>query len=102
MTQSGRPALGAFGFQILRPTWIGASPTEGSSPIAWRGLSALGVPIVALRKGFIIFEFDQSDAFRGGAVPPYILPPDRNIPKDVTLAEQQRDELAYRRFEYMN
>jgi hypothetical protein len=99
-----RDPLAAFALQVLRPTWIGGQPQAGEgNVIAWEGLGVKGVPIVALRAGLIIFQFDQSDEYSGGAVPGYRFPKDiMRKPRNVTDAEKARDELGYRRFGYMN
>ena len=70
--------------------------------MAWEGLGLRDVPITALRNGFVIFEFDESADYAGGAVPAYTLPEDRKIPLEVTKAKRERDDLGYRRFIYMN
>ena len=95
--------LAAFALQVLRPTWIGGEPPPGGgNAIAWEGLGVKGVPICALRAGLIIFRFEQSNEYCGGAVPAYKLPEDMKIPRNVTDAEKARDELGYQRFVYMN
>ena len=105
MRESGRAALGPFALLVLRPTWIGGKPQDiqrERTSVAWEGAGSLDVPIVALRDGMIIFQFDKSKHYSGGEVPPYTLPPDRKIPKGVSQAEDARTQLAYRRFVYMN
>jgi len=103
MDESGRGPLGPFALYVLPPTWVGGKPKPANrTDVAWEGLGLRDVPITALRDGFVIFEFDKSADYAGGAVPAYTLPEDRRIPQDVTKAERERDDLAYRRFIYMN
>ena len=103
MNELGRAPLGPFAFYIIRPTWIGEEPRPNErSSVAWTGNGIQNVPITALRDGFIIFEFDQSADYAGGAVPAYKLPENRQIPPAVSVAERAREDLAYRRFIYMN
>ena len=103
MNESGRGPLGPFALYVLRPTWVGGKPKPANrTDVAWEGLGLRDVPITALRDGFVIFEFDKSADYAGGAVPAYTLPEDRRIPQEVTKAERERDDLGYRRFIYMN
>lgn len=100
-----QPDLGAFALYILRPTWIGGEPKPSKSrEVAWEGMGPQNVPLTALKGGFIIFEFDQSTEYAGGAVPAHELPVNRpaKIPDHVTQADRERVELGYRRFKYMN
>ena len=103
MHEAGRGPLGPFALYVLRPTWIGGEPEPANrADAAWEGLGPGNVPITARRDGFIIFAFDRSDQYAGGEVPAYELPEDRRIPQHVTEADQERDNLGYRRFTYMN
>ena len=103
MNEAGREPLGPFALYILRPTWIAGQPEPANrTDVAWEGLALQDVPITALRDGVIIFEFDKSDEYAGGAVPAYTLPEDRRIPQHVTKADRERIDFGYRRFLYMN
>ncbi len=103
MNESGRGPLGPFALYVLRPTWVGGKPKPTNrTDVAWEGLGLRDVPITALRDGFVIFEFDKSEDYAGGAVPAYALPEDRRIPQHVTKADRERDDLGYHRFVYMN
>jgi hypothetical protein len=103
MNESGQGPLEPFALYLLRPTWVGGQPEPANrTDAAWEGLGLRDVPITALRDGFVIFEFDKSADYAGGAVPAYTLPEDRRIPQHVTKADAERVDLAYRRFIYMN
>ena len=103
MDQRGQGPLGPFALYLLRPTWIGGEPKAAQfGTVAWRQMGLQEVPVTALKDGFIIFEFNESANYAGGAVPGYKLPEDRRVPADVTRASRGRDDLAYRRFKYMN
>lgn len=103
MREAGRAPLGPFALYIMRPTWIDrATSPELHRQVAWQEVGVENVPIVGVRGGFIVFEFDKSPHFSGGDVPAYSLGDDRRIPSNVTRASRDRDELAYRRFTYMN
>jgi len=101
--ESGKPTLNAFALLIQRPTWIGGKPEPADlTKIAWQGEGIYDVPIVALRDGSIIFEFTKAEAYKGGEIPAYTLPRNRKVPKEVTNANRDRVNLAYKRFVYMN
>lgn len=103
MKESGKGSLSPFALYVLRPTWVGGQPKPaGRTDVAWEGVGLRDVPITALRDGFVIFEFDNSPDYTGGAVPAYTLPDDRRVPQHVTKAEAERVDLGYRRFVYMN
>ena len=103
MNEAGRGPLGPFALYVLPPTWVGGKPEPANrTDVAWEGLGLRDVPITALRDGFVIFEFDKSEDYAGGAVPAYALPEDRRIPHNVTKANRERVDLAYHRFVYMN
>ena len=103
MNESARGPLAAFALYVLPPTWVAGKPKlSNHTDVAWEGLGLRDVPITALRNGFVIFEFDESADYAGGAVPAYTLPEDRKIPLEVTKAKRERDDLGYRRFIYMN
>lgn len=103
MNRPAKEPLGPFALLILRPTWIGGKPRPADrTGVAWEGVGVQGVPITALRDGIVIFKFDKSDDYAGGAVPAYTLPENRRIPREVTSADEERDKLGYRRFIYMN
>ena len=103
MREQGRPPLGPFALYILRPAWIGeVHDPRCHQEVAWQAVGVENVPIVALRGGFMVFEFNAAVEYSGGDVPAYTLDTDRRIPTAVTTAEKLRDELAYRRFVYMN
>lgn len=96
--------LAAFALYVLKPVWIGGKPTHEAtqSSVSWSGLGPHDVPIHARRDGFIIFEFDKSPAYCGGAIPSYVPRPKTRIPGPVLEAAEARKTLAYRRFRYMN
>lgn len=103
MHQTGRSPLDSFALYVLRPTWIGGKPEPSKwQEVAWQGIGPQNVPITALQNGFVIFEFDQSTEYAGGAIPPYTLPVSRKIPTHVTRADRDRLDLGYRRCKYMN
>ena len=102
-----KPPLGAFALYFESPqTW----PEDESAKtnhlirhdIAWRRVSSRGVPVLMRRDGFLIFCFDQSPAYQGGAVPAYENEPGKKILGKVVKAEGDRDILMYRRMEYVN
>ncbi len=102
-----RPDLGPFALyaHVHRPLWVSAAPVAGSLgwDVAWRGIGPSEVPISALRCGFVVFEFDQSADYSGGAVPATSKPPSRTkMPDEVIKASRQREKLAYSRVSYMN
>ena len=105
MIESGQDPLGPFALylRLTHPIWIGG-PTDLShaDEIAWKGVGPNGVPIAAKKDAFVIFEFDKSGRYSGGAVPAYELPRDGRRPQHISNADGQRTELAYRRFAYMN
>lgn len=102
-SEPGREPLGPFALYILRPTWIGGRPeSERRNDVVWTARGVNEVPIAALRDGFVIFEFDGAPAYAGGSVPAYTLPENRRVPDHVTKAENDRLNLGYRRFVYMN
>lgn len=102
-SESGREPLGPFALYILRPTWIGNRPESARrNDTVWTAMGVHEVPITALRDGFVIFEFDKSTAYAGGAVPAYTLPESRRVPEHVINAENDRRDLGYRRLVYMN
>ncbi|HUC63086.1 MAG TPA: hypothetical protein VMF53_14130 [Alphaproteobacteria bacterium] len=103
MNEAGQQPLGPFSLCIARPAWIGGLPEQANhSDVVWKHLGPQGVPISALCSGFIIFEFDKSVEYAGGATPAYQLPESRAIPDNVMKAENERRDLSYRRFVYMN
>ncbi len=103
MNEAGRGPLGPFALYVLPPTWVGGKPEPANhTDVAWEGLGLQDVPITALRGGMVIFEFDKSEGYAGGAVPAYALPEDRRIPQHVTKADRECDDLGYNRFVYMN
>jgi hypothetical protein len=97
----GRDKIGAYALQILPPVNIRGAEidTEGT---VWKQEGPKQVPIKAIPGGFIIFEFNKSKHYSGGAVPSYKLGSDRKIPQNVIDADAKRKELAYSRFVYMN
>ena len=103
MNKAGRGPLGPFALCILPPTWVGGRPEPANrTDMAWAGLGPRDVPITALRDGFVIFEFDKSQDYVGGAVPAYALPENGRIPQGVTKADRKRLDLGYHRLVYMN
>ena len=75
MNQPGIGPLGPFALYVLPPTWVGGKPKPANRrDVAWKAPGLCDVPITALRDGLVIFEFDMSASYDGGAVPPYKLP----------------------------
>ena len=101
------PPLGAIALYFGSPQTWPEDERAKKNPlirhdIAWQRVSSRGVPVLMRRDGFLIFCFDQSPAYRGGAVPAYEIEPGRKIPAQVAKAERDRDALMYRRMEYAN
>lgn len=98
-------SLGPFALMITRPTWIGAeSPTRAEIwNEVWAAVGPFQVPIVGLRCGLLIFEFDKAPAYSGGEIPAYTMEDSvTKIPKHIWDAGKRREELAFSRISYMN
>jgi len=94
--------LPAFAVYIGRHVLIGHKDPSGSlTDIVWRGLGPYGVPILARRDGFIIFNFPAVEKYAGGIVPEDEFSAG-GVPDPARKAEEVRADIAYRRFDYMN
>ena len=104
MEKAGRDVLGAIALYLERPTWVDAAPKTAyeRSDVVWSAVGPQDVPILALRDGFVVFEFQRSERYSGGEVPAFALPADRKIPDNVIQAENLRLELTYSRIKYVN
>jgi hypothetical protein len=100
----GRPDLSAYAIHLGKYSWLGSIPRSqfDERQFGWQGLGTGGVPIYAMRNGFLLFNFPESDVYAGGAVPNSPLIEGRQIPPDVLVAREKRNALQYARFAYIN
>jgi hypothetical protein len=102
--QPGYSELPAY---AARATWlhklvIQQVDSNNRDQVVYRAVGPEDVPLLFRSDGIVIFGFDQSVSYRGGSVPPYIVPPDGHSPKETNQSIRERENLRDRRYRYMN
>lgn len=100
-------ALEAFALYFESPqVWLENESAKANPnsrfQVAWDRIGSRDIPLLFRRDGFLIFRFDRSPAYAGGAVPAYDIVPGERVAPKIRRAEDARTKLAYRRIEYMN
>lgn len=101
------PALEAFALYFESPqVWVEDERAKTEQlrryETAWTRTGADEVVISFRRDGFVIFEFDRSPKFSGGAVSAHILDVGVPMSQEILAAENGRQNLVHQRIQYMN